>query len=63
MERTRQEIEQEADRIIEKYDEVYFRYMNMILDEVRAEANNSHETTQRNLGLTALEALGVPKIL
>ena len=58
----REEIERIADDMIKRYDEVYFDYMNRILDEVRAEANNSHETTQRNLGLTALEALGVPKI-
>lgn len=62
MEKTPQEISEEADRIIAMFDEVYFDYMNKILDRVRAEANNSHETTQHNLGLTALEALGLPKI-
>lgn len=58
----RQEIEQTADRIIAKYDEVYFDYMNRILDEVREEANNPHRTTQDSLAQRALQALGVPKI-
>ena len=59
----RQEIERIADRMIQQYDEVYFDYMNRILDQVREEANNPHESTPNNLAQTALEALGIPKIL
>lgn len=58
----REEIERRADAICDIYDEVYFDYMNRILDQVREEANKLHESTPSNLGLTALEALGIPKI-
>jgi hypothetical protein len=58
----REEIEHAADRICDMFDEAYFDFMSKILDRVRAEANNSHETTQRNLGQVALEALEPPKI-
>ena len=58
----RQEIERIADEMIRKYDEVYFDYMNRILDQVREEANNSHESTPKNLGQAALEGLGIPKV-
>lgn len=51
-----------ADEIIRKYDEAFYDYMNKILDQVREEAKNSHETTPNNLGHTALESLGIPKI-
>jgi hypothetical protein len=58
----RHEIQETADRIIARYDEVYFDYMNRILDEVREEANNPHKSTQDSLAQTALQALGIPKI-
>ncbi len=58
----RYESERIADEMIERYDEVYFNYMNKILDLVREEANNPHESTPNNLAQTALQALGVPKI-
>lgn len=57
-----QEIERQADAICAAYDEAYFSIMNRILDEVRAEANNPHETTPSNLAQVALQALGLPKI-
>lgn len=53
----RDEVERIADLICEAYDEVYFDYMNRILDQVRAEASNPHGSTQRNLGQEALRAL------
>jgi hypothetical protein len=56
----REEIEKTTDRIIAMYDEVYFDYMNKILDLVRAEANNP-QTTQRNLGHLAIESPEIPK--
>lgn len=37
--KTQKQIEEEADRIIKAYDEVYFDFMNRILDRVRAENN------------------------
>lgn len=58
----RYEIEQKADEIIAKYDEVYFEVMNRILDEVRAETNNPHESTPSNLAQVALTELGLPRI-
>jgi len=58
----RQEVERIADEMIQRYDEVYFDYMNKILDQVREETNNPHRTTQDNLALRALQSLGVPKI-
>ena len=61
MERTRQDIEQEADRIIAMYDEVDFRVMNAILDEVRAEANIPHTTTPNTLDPLSQQELGSPK--
>ena len=58
----RKEIERRADAICDMYDEVYFDVMNRILNEVRAGTNNHHKPTPSNLGQTALEALGTPKI-
>lgn len=51
-----------ADEIIRGYDEVFYDYMNKILDLVREEAKNSHGTTQDSLAQQALQALGIPKI-
>lgn len=56
----REEVQRQADRICEMYDEVYFDYMNRILDQVRAEANNP-QTTHRNLGHLAIESPENPK--
>lgn len=47
---------QAADEICRLFDEAYFDFMNRILDQVREEANNSHETTQNSLGQVALQA-------
>lgn len=58
----RNEIERQADEIIAKYDEVYFEVMNRILEEVRGEANDPHESTPSNLAQVALRELGLPKI-
>lgn len=58
----REEIERQADAICDMYDEVYFDYMNRVLDQVREEAKSPDRTTQSSLGLTALEGLGTPKI-
>lgn len=58
----REEIERQADRLIAAYDEVYFEVMNRILEEVRAETNNPHESTPSNLAQIALKQLGLPRI-
>ena len=56
----REEIERQADAICEAYDEVYFDYMNRILDQVREETNNPHKPTPSNLGQVALETPKIP---
>ncbi len=58
----REEISRIADEMIARYDAVYFEVMNRIVDEIRAEANNPHESTPRNLAQVALTELGLPKI-
>lgn len=48
-----------ADEMCQQYDEIFFRVMNMILEEVRT--NNLRSDTQRNLGHQALQELESPK--
>ena len=58
----REEIERQADAICDMYDEVYFDYMNRVLDQVRGETNSPHESAPNNLCQVALKALGVPEV-
>ena len=48
-----------ADEMYQQYDEIFFRVMNKVLEEVRA--NNLRNERQRNLGHQALQAQELPK--
>lgn len=48
-----------ADEMCQQYDEIFFRVMNKVLEEVRA--NNLRNERQRNLGHQALQAQELPK--
>ena len=48
-----------ADEICQQYDEIFFRVMNRVLEEVRA--NNLRNERQRNLGRQALQESELPK--
>ena len=48
-----------ADEICQQYDEIFFRVMNRVLEEVRA--NNLRNERQRDLGRQALQESELPK--
>ena len=48
-----------ADEMCQQYDEIFFRVMNKVLEEVRA--NNLRNERQRNLGHQTLQAQELPK--
>ena len=48
-----------ADEMCQQYDEIFFRVMNRVLEEVRA--NNLRNERQRNLGHQALQESELPK--
>ena len=48
-----------ADEMCQQYDEIFFRVMNKVLEEVRA--NNLRNERQRNLSHQALQAQELPK--
>jgi predicted transcriptional regulator len=48
-----------ADEMCQQYDEIFFRVMNRVLEEVRA--NNLRNERQRNLGRQALQESELPK--
>ena len=48
-----------ADEMCQQYDEIFFRVMNKVLEEVKA--NNLRNERQRNLGNQALQAQELPR--
>ena len=48
-----------ADEMCQQYDEIFFRVMNKVLEEVRA--NNLRNERQRNPGRQALQESELPK--
>ena len=48
-----------ADEMCQRYDEIFFRVMNKVLEEVKA--NNLRNERRRNLGHQAMQAQELPK--